>query len=765
MSRRTMILAGILWPLLAGVAQAQGNGPGFHAAVVFGGGCSAANNQTVSAPNAPAAAGPTTIPCISGSGSAAGEAGVSTLRASSRSEHVCCGTSTATNGRARIQIENVIITGPPAASIPVSINFRMRGTIASHPDFGQAGVYFFVALSGFNTLMQSTSAIDMNSTGFLNQSGVFAPLSLEFPEVAIDHDFVTPVVNAAPNQPLRLDFELMTYSDMAGLGATQSDFFSDDLGVRLPFGVPVFNLPPGYSINIPELNIIDNLVALPTTVDNIFIVGTNASEISSGTVTHVIGHVNIDDNGSLVSIDLSNVEEIGGNVSIDDNGSLTTLDLSSLTTVGENVTVNDNDSMTTLDLGSLQAAGEVVVDDNDSMVALDLGSLATAGVVHVSDNDSMTSLDLATLVAVDGDMTVENNGACTHVVLGPLTTVTGNLTIESCGIGVFLLGSAIVGGNTSLTTSGYAGVNGLTAAGTTAISNATADARVTVHLPQGSFVAPTAFALTRLDPQTLAPEPGLGSDGAAATIDPIAAYQITFGVPVLNANATLTFDVFLAGLDSSTATALLDAVGTGGVTLVTRQDAAGSEYQAFEVCGAAQVPLPGGCVQVQLLDAAYLPATGLPAIVRFTGVAGHFSTWGVAFVTEETSETFTFAGLLPPYPAPPHDETPAFHRGRVIPIKFGWTDASGALVDSAAAAPSISISPLSCASLAPTSEPITPDDAGQSGGLRYDVDAATWIFNWSTKPLAAGCYAIRVIAGSPAFAAPASSFALALRNK
>ena len=81
------------------------------------------------------------------------------------------------------------------------------------------------------------------------------------------------------------------------------------------------------------------------------------------------------------------------------------------------------------------------------------------------------------------------------------------------------------------------------------------------------------------------------------------------------------------------------------------------------------------------------------------------------------------------------------------------------------AAPSGSIYPLNCASLAPSSEPITPDDAGGSGGLRYDADIATWIYNWSTRQVAAGCYAIDVSSSSPAFAAPASPFAVALRNK
>ena len=170
-------------------------------------------------------------------------------------------------------------------------------------------------------------------------------------------------------------------------------------------------------------------------------------------------------------------------------------------------------------------------------------------------------------------------------------------------------------------------------------------------------------------------------------------------------------------------------------------------------------------MQVQLLDANEQPTTGTPAIVRFVGVVGHFSTWGVALVTAASTDVFAFDGLLPPYPAPPYGATPAFNRGRVIPLKFAWLDATGARVDSADAAPAVTIYPLNCASLAPSTEPITPDDAGGSGGLRYDAETQTWIFNWNTKPLAAGCFAITVTSGSPEYGAPSSSFPVALRNK
>ena len=707
MTFRVLLLIALIVAVV-GEAHAQGNGPGFHASVIFGGGCNAAQNQTVSSPTAPATVGPDAAPCVSGTAIAAAEAAATTLRASSQSAHECCGTSSGATGRARIQIENVVIAGPAAPSIPVSLNFRMRGTLASHPNLGQAGVFLFVRLSGFNTLMQSTSAIDMSSTGILNQTGVFAPLSLGFPASAIDQAFVTPVTNAAPNQPLRLDVELMAYSDMAGVGTTESDFFTGQSGVALPLGVPVFNLPPGYTVDIPELNIVNNYVALPATLNgDIFIVGSNASEVSLPGVTEVTGNIIINDNAAAIIIDLGELDTADGNVIINDNTAATTIDLGELDTADGNVIINDNTAATTIDLGELDTAdGNVIINDNTAATTIDLasldtanivdvsgntsatgidlgslttantvgvsgntaatgidlsqldtvgvtvsvanntaasgidlGSLTTVNTVDVSGNTSATGIDLASLTTANGSITVTNNGPCTAVTLGSLATVVGDLTVESCGTGTFTPGPAAADGNMTLTTSGYTLVTGTTAAGTTTVSNATTDALMTVQLPAGSFVAPVSFSIARLDPVTLAPELGLAAGGGTASIDPVAAYQFTFGVPTLNEDATLSFDIYVAGLDTATANDLLAALATGTATLATRGDVEGSAYQAFPLCGDGGAPGADGCVLVQLLDAAGQPTTDTPAIVRFSNVVGHFSTWAVAIVTAGGGDT------------------------------------------------------------------------------------------------------------------------------
>jgi hypothetical protein len=98
-------------------------------------------------------------------------------------------------------------------------------------------------------------------------------------------------------------------------------------------------------------------------------------------------------------------------------------------------------------------------------------------------------------------------------------------------------------------------------------------------------------------------------------------------------------------------------------------------------------------------------------------------------------------------------------------LKFNWVDAAGVIVDSANANPTVAISPVSCTTQAPLSDPIAAEDAGNSGGLHYDASTKTWTLNWSTKPLEAGCFAIRVTASNNTYAAPSSVFPVALSNR
>ena len=122
--------------------------------------------------------------------------------------------------------------------------------------------------------------------------------------------------------------------------------------------------------------------------------------------------------------------------------------------------------------------------------------------------------------------------------------VAGDLTIETTGAGVL-----------DLTTAG----------GATAVAMTHPEARMQAVLPAGTFDAPVAFTITRLDPATLPAE---------GTVDPVAAYRFDFAVPTLDQDATLTFEVPLDELDPATRQALTEAVAAGRATLATRGDAA-----------------------------------------------------------------------------------------------------------------------------------------------------------------------------------------------
>jgi hypothetical protein len=93
---------------------------------------------------------------------------------------------------------------------------------------------------------------------------------------------------------------------------------------------------------------------------------------------------------------------------------------------------------------------------------------------------------------------------------------------------------------------------------------------------------------------------------------------------------------------------------------------------------------------------------------------------------------YNFIGFLPPL-----DKNPAFAVGRTIPIKFQLTDYNGVNITSLSAITSLQVAPIiSDRSLG---TPLTPAGPGNTG---LAVHGSTYAFNWQTKGLAAGSYAI-----------------------
>jgi hypothetical protein len=311
--------------------------------------------------------------------------------------------------------------------------------------------------------------------------------------------------------------------------------------------------------------------------------------------------------------------------------------MSALTTTGGDLVISDNTSATVVDMSALTTTGgDLVISDNTSATVVDMSALTTTGGdLVISDNTSATVVDMSALTTTGGDLVISDNNSATVVDVSSLTDVSGNLTIETTGSGSLPMGDdATVTGDLTLDATGYTDMSGNTPGGNLDLTATRAEAVMHLQIQAATFATPVGFTVTRVDPVGLAPEGGLDEGGDPATIDPVAAYQFDFAVPTLDRDAELSFDIVLAQLDADTRADLLDALDAGTATLVTKGDAIGDSFQAFPVCASAETPTAGGCVRLETFDALGQPTSGTPASVRFSSVIGHFSTWGVAVITE-----------------------------------------------------------------------------------------------------------------------------------
>jgi hypothetical protein len=110
--------------------------------------------------------------------------------------------------------------------------------------------------------------------------------------------------------------------------------------------------------------------------------------------------------------------------------------------------------------------------------------------------------------------------------------------------------------------------------------------------------------------------------------------------------------------------------------------------------------------------------------------------------TEGFAITYRFLGLGAPYAPPPT----TFNVTRTMPLAWQYTNANGAVVNSAAANSQVQIyGPYNCSQL-DTAGDITVNSAGASG-YQYNTTTNTWQFNWQVKGNAPGCYGIYIVSG------------------
>ena len=395
---------------------------------------------------------------------------------------------------------------------------------------------------------------------------------------------------------------------------------SDCSGPPVAVGSAAVFASPGLTVSVAD-NSTTTLRATAT-------VGSDTSPCSTSAIEYIedSGPANVIVDASTTQTFLDSITRLRGSLIMDEIDTLPSLIVPNLTQLGQDLTVTGNDAAGTISLGELGTVG---------------------GTVEISGNTSAGTLSLGELGAVAGDLILEDNGNAS-VALGSLDQVAGNLILESQGAGTLDIGEASVSGNLDIEAAGHAAVSGATASGETSITSLQPEATMTAEIPSGALASAVPFTITRLDPASLSAETGTGAGGAASTIDPVAAWQFGFDVPTLNEDASLTFEIQIDGLDPASRADFLAALDSSAATLATRGDAPGATYQAFSLCTGGASPSADGCVAVAKLDASGQPTSGTPAVVRFAGVVGHFSTWAVAIAEPSPSTT-------PPQVAPSNE--------------------------------------------------------------------------------------------------------------
>lgn len=370
--------------------------------------------------------------------------------------------------------------------------------------------------------------------------------------------------------------------------------------------------------------------------------------VNLGSLGSVGGSVSISGNAAATTVVTPSLGSVGGSVDISNNpslGNVTIGSAASVATIGGSVTLSGNTAASSVDTGSVGSiGGSVTISGNTAATTVGMPSVGSiGGSVSITGNTSATSVTTGSVGTIGGDVTITGNGNAT-VATGSIGSIGGSVAIETQGQTTFDISQASVGGSVSISATSATEVSAQTGAlGSTGVTMANGPATMRAELAAGTFTTPAVFSITQQSGPALNAVTGTDALGAAALIDPVAAYTFAFAIPTLNQNARLTFDIAPAGLPVADRDGLLAAVAGGVATIGVQGDAVGSVYQSFPLCpagGGSNVALTaGGCVLITLLD---LDANGNeipavdpanPGLVRLSGLVGHFSTWAVVIAT------------------------------------------------------------------------------------------------------------------------------------
>jgi hypothetical protein len=570
-----------------------------------------------------------------------------------------------------ISTSDIIVSGPDGF-VHIQVHLHVDGTIHSGPCDVSCSMDVSVRTSPFG----GVSEFDTVSGARANDLGLIADA---IPSGLHIHGDYLWNLDVRTNQPWPLTL-VLEMGGRGGLGgAFEADFDDPNLGYGFGFAPtgPVVTVTTPGAYTVSGEGLANNHWVNPFAPPSPDVVVDNCADPAFATLTSVTQDLIIKNLAGCTSLNFPVLTSVGRDLIIEDNPDLLTASFPVLTSIGRDLTVSNNPNLTSLNMPALQTVGGSIHIEHSSPGTLILPPIQLPGDVFISNsgdgsvvinvsgnggdltiNSSGSGSSAINVSGNGGDLTITNSGSGGAAIEvsgtgGDLTidnsagggaaidvsSTGGDLTITNTGTGAASAGVGQLGGSLDLTTTGdsASGVTGFPSDITLL------DATATMHaaIPSGAFNSSVPFQVSRHADEP--PAPGQDASGNPATIDPIFSYQFTFTVPTLNAAATLDFTVNMTALSAQEQADLLNSLGSGLASIIGKGDQPGAAYQGFPVCGAGESPAAGGCAAVAFLNANGTPfnGSGNPPLVRFTGIVGHFSSYGVGIVTVQSTPNDT----------------------------------------------------------------------------------------------------------------------------
>ncbi|MEP7365018.1 MAG: PEP-CTERM sorting domain-containing protein [Acidobacteriota bacterium] len=160
-----------------------------------------------------------------------------------KTDYYCCGTFSQASSVAEFAT-TFTISGAGGQPIPVSLNFNLEGLA-----FKREGGYWAIFVDAFPF---GTGSVDSNGA----TSGFLGGALVNDGDLVASGLVVTPEVMLLPNTLINFLFRLTAVSISAGQTSLSHVEFADT--ASLPLTGPVFNLPDGYTVDIPDLFVANN---------------------------------------------------------------------------------------------------------------------------------------------------------------------------------------------------------------------------------------------------------------------------------------------------------------------------------------------------------------------------------------------------------------------------------------------------------------------------------------------------------------------------